>query len=167
MTDIGKICGIIDLSGSLVNGTFITREFGCVGMGRRYQVPESFLFDYKPYMIDMADMKVSSHKKKTKYRPELKFYDVNDLDDHVVRFYQAVKTKEKNIVGFKGGHCEWDLLVDLDIPHVNIEEMGCPRYEDLSCERFDRLACPYHRNNGYHCPKAEVAAFKYWLLENC
>lgn len=167
MTVIDNICGLIDLSGSIVNGNFITREFGYVGMGRQFKDTKSSLFDFKPFMTDMVDLSRLSRHKKTKTRREIIVYNINDLDDHVVRFYDAVKTKRKDVLGYKGGHVEKDILEDLDIPSVNIEDMGCPRFDDLRCERFNRLACQYHRNQSLHCPKAEVAAFKEWLEENC
>ena len=57
---------------------------------------------------------------------------IGKLKDHVKELYQKAKTSEKWIVAYKGGHLERDLLKELNIPTVNLEDLGCPYLELLS-----------------------------------
>ena len=43
-------------------------------------------------------------------------------------FYQDYSTVERAVVGYKGGHMEKDVLTQLNIPSLNLETVGCPRY---------------------------------------
>ena len=38
---------------------------------------------------------------------------------------------ERTMVGYKGGHVEKDLLVKLNIPCLDLETLGCPKYDKL------------------------------------
>ena len=39
-------------------------------------------------------------------------------------------------MGFKRGHVEKDMLDYLDIPHLNLERWGCPKFKLLSDQGF-------------------------------
>ena len=39
------------------------------------------------------------------------------------------KTFERTVVAYKGDHIEKDLLSKLDIPCLDFETLGCPKYD--------------------------------------
>lgn len=163
-----KICGIIDFAGSRYNGMFLVREVGYIGLGRSVKKAKGEVFDYKPYMLSFADAP-SPKKARTSAPPpppQMEVSDLRDLDRHILDFYEKVKTKVKNVVAFKGGECEKEVLERLGIPFKNLEDLGCPKYNEMDTKKFRSFACKYHKNKDLHCPVAEVAAFKTWLLEH-
>ena len=44
---------------------------------------------------------------------------------------KTTKTVERDLVIYKGGHVESDLLKRLQIPCFNIEVVSCPKYDSL------------------------------------
>ena len=73
-------------------------------------------------------------------------------------------------IGYKGGHFERDILRSVGIPHYNLENVGCPRYDELlrlynvhstpSCG----LHCYALPGKIVHCPIAKTMLFRKWLL---
>jgi hypothetical protein len=85
---------------------------------------------------------------------------------------------ERSAVAHKGGIFESPLLAKLGVLSFNLEQWGCPKYEDLvkTNKEADYYDCKCHvyqphpkfvENHGdsYHCSASEVGVFKY-LLEN-
>lgn len=64
-------------------------------------------------------------------------------------------------MGFKGGHVEKDLLLSLNIPYIDLEQWGCPKFDKLP--RPLGLGCGCHANaETHHCPQLECEAFWTW-----
>jgi len=84
--------------------------------------------------------------------------------------YQYAKTPEQYIIAYKGGNFERQILQHLNIPHINLEEVGCPAYGSLSMEEkafYTHFDCGQHRHaNGDvdHCPAKEVSFYRHWIL---
>lgn len=82
------------------------------------------------------------------------------------------------LIAYKGGTLERDLLHQLGIPSINVETLGCPRFDqivDTHPEWFDAtLQCGRHvkRNRAQdipkqrvtHCPRTELNCFYKWLI---
>ena len=70
----------------------------------------------------------------------------------------------KNCGGFQRRSVEKDLLNKLNIPCLDLETWGCPKYEQLKQTIVEPLAsCGFHLNdNIYHCPMTECHAFWLW-----
>ena len=71
------------------------------------------------------------------------------------------------MVGYKGGHVEKDLLNKLNIPSLNLETLGCPKYDVLRHEhlKYTNLSpsCGFHQDDTrHHCPVTECHAFYVW-----
>lgn len=164
-----KICGILDFSGSHYNGVFLVREVAMIGLGRSVRTAKTEVFDYKPYMCLFKEIAEPTNKKRrTSPRPPHQdVYDINSLPERIMNFYEAVKTNENYVVGFKGGHVEKDVLEELQIPYLNLEDLGCPRFDDMDTKDLNRLACRYHRRLNLHCPAVEVTAFRRWYRQYC
>ena len=68
------------------------------------------------------------------------------------------------MVAYKGGHVEKDLLNKSNIPCLDLESWGCPKFEQLQQMIVETLAsCGFHLNdNIHHCPMTECHAF--WVM---
>ena len=56
----------------------------------------------------------------------------NAIDGYLVDFVvktlcEKLSTLERDVVAYKGGTLEKQLLTRLNIPHVDLEEYGCPK----------------------------------------
>lgn len=168
-----NVCGVLDFSGSFYNGVFLVREVGMIGLGRSIRTAKTEVFDYKPFMSLFSEISEPPNKRRrtspvrtSPMRSQQIVYDINALPERIMRFYNNVKTKENKVVAFKGGHVEKDVLEELEIPYLNLEDLGCPRFDDMDTKDLKRLACPYHKRMKIHCPAVEVTAFRKWYLQN-
>ena len=68
------------------------------------------------------------------------------------------------MVAYKGGHLERDLLKELNIPAVNLEDLGCPKFELLTGQQgIDPIPdCGHHKRSERHCAIVECQTF--WLF---
>ena len=80
--------------------------------------------------------------------------------------YQDYSTAERTVVGYKGGHVENDVLTQLYIPSLNLETVGCPKYDVLKHQTPFQLlipSCGFHADDStHHCPVTECSAFWHW-----
>lgn len=172
-TNLHNICLIIDLDGFFV-GTdkiFYTREIGYASLTKNYE--NSFRFDLTRLFNSLTDKdyKTISYCKFNvhglSFRPmpcEKDTLPRKKLKDIILAIYQTHKTFDKNIIAYKGGHIERDLLDELEIPSINLEDYGCPKYEKLPTPQIKD--CGFHvKMEHVHCPKVECAAFAIWVKE--
>ncbi|CAB3982321.1 Hypothetical predicted protein [Paramuricea clavata] len=62
-----------------------------------------------------------------------------------------------DLVGYKGGTIERDLLKKLGTKGINIELLGCEKYANLITKYgMTPERCPYHLYGDYHCSRHEV-----------
>ena len=45
--------------------------------------------------------------------------------------YKDCSNGERTVIGYHGGHVEKDLLMKLNIHCLNLETLGCPKYDKL------------------------------------
>lgn len=57
--------------------------------------------------------------------------DQKEVETVMLQLHHKYTTKERTMVGYKGGHVERHLLQKLNIPGVNLELYGCLKYEVL------------------------------------
>ena len=82
--------------------------------------------------------------------------------EDVCRLYDTYKTPERVLVAHKGG-VEGIWLANWKIPHLNLEDFGCPKFD-----RLPRLTsvgtCGQHaRPMELHCPQVECYHFVQWM----
>ncbi|KAL9952108.1 hypothetical protein ACROYT_G039315 [Oculina patagonica] len=131
-----NVCMILDLEGYFVEKTFRVRELGY------YTWQEKF--GRHAFYMRMSWCNLSSRDRKTvsyvKYnvhgltyqpRKEEKAYEYDRVEEVMWDLYEETKTPERTVVAYKGGHVERDLLNKLNIPSVNLELYGCPKYDVL------------------------------------
>ncbi|KAL9987908.1 hypothetical protein ACROYT_G002289 [Oculina patagonica] len=132
-----NVCMILDLEGYFVEKTFRVRELGY------YTWQEKF--GRHAFYMRMSWCNLSSRDRKTvsyvKYnvhgltyqpRKEEKAYEYYRVEEVMWDLYEETKTPERTVVAYKGGHVERDLLNKLNIPSVNLELYGCPKYDGAS-----------------------------------
>ena len=81
-----------------------------------------------------------------------------------------IQYPERLVVAYKGGIQERFLLHKLGLPYLDLEDLGCPRFDQLVDEpgrrRFD---CSRHLHMRPdivpHCPEEECYQFVTWTLE--
>ena len=81
--------------------------------------------------------------------------------------YGDYSTPDRTVVGYKGGHMEKDLLNKLNIPSLNLETLGCPKYDVLRSDDLKHYkllsSCGFHKDDTrHHCPVTECHAFWVW-----
>lgn len=156
-SEINRICGIIDLSGDQVGSYFHVRELAMISLDRNVSRPVSKFYDYKPYGLNMF-----LHPNRRPIVPEV--YHISQVDDHIKSLCEQMKKPGKDVLSYKGGQCEQERLAALNIPHCNLEDFGCPRYEQIRSRDHIRQGCRWHKFKRGHCPRSEVLSFKAWLL---
>jgi hypothetical protein len=92
------------------------------------------------------------------------------VDNNFYSYYEMLSILRKmfrnaDLVGYKGGNIERDLLNMLGISCINMEIMACPKYEQLlSRYNVKPETCGYHIKRGqYHCSRHEVKLFSQFL----
>ena len=58
------------------------------------------------------------------------------LQQDIFELYKTFKSLHQDLVGYKGGHVEKDVLNELNIPCINLEQWGCPKFETLMEKGF-------------------------------
>ena len=95
---------------------------------------------------------------------------VSTLPDLVMELHSKFSTPERMIVAYKGGIQEKLLLHKLGLPYLDLEDLGCPRFDQLIDEpgtrRFDRSHHLHMRPDIVpHCSEEECYQFVTWTLE--
>ena len=90
----------------------------------------------------------------------------------VFALWERFKTPKQCVVVYKGGTLEKKLLIQLQIPYVNLEDFGCPKFEYLPDYYFHfryfhfSVHCGCHLNSRFHCSMAECHGFMRWFNKN-
>ena len=166
-----KICVVIDLEGFQVKsrGGFQVRELGYCDWQRhhagsyRYQLP-GYLKDL-PKQDQLTVKYVTQHVHGLPYRAfsREKARPADEIHEDVRGLYERHRTSERNVVGYKGGHVERDLLNELNISSHDLEQDGCPPF----C-RMELLVgvegCGHHKDpSTHHCALVECVHFANWM----
>jgi len=167
-----RICCVIDFEGFYLSSKreFVIREIGYIGMD--WDSAVSLRFDLTEFVNELSakDWQTISYVKRhvsgLTFRPlKSEFvFSYSDLNKRILRIYDMLKTQEKYIVAYKGGNVERQKLFDLNIPSVNLEMFGCPKFNVLS-DGSDPT-CGFHIASDVHCPRAEVLCFRNWMQSN-
>ena len=167
-----NLCLILDLEGFFINKRFHVRELGYVtwngGHGRHafsIPIPYETLKDQDKRSVSFVCRKIHG----LTYQPTRAEQVQNPLVIGILvqQIYQEsckFSKGQRTVVGYKGGHVEKDLLEKLNIPSLNLEIMGCPKYDVLKTQ-FNSLlpSCGFHKDDSiHHCPVQECHAFWKW-----
>lgn len=85
--------------------------------------------------------------------------------------HQYASTPDRYVIAYKGGYFERQMLQQLQIPYLNLEDVGCQTYSSLpSIEKafYIPFDCGQHRyaiaGEVDHCAAKEVAFYRQWIL---
>ena len=160
-----NVCLILDLEGYFVQKKFYVRELGWTTWeghfgAQHYQQP----FRWKALsQMDRLTAKYVYHRihgLPFEDDPQEKARHLENLKRDVLELYAQARTTERFLVGYKGGHVEKDLLQELDLPAINLEHYGCPKFEKLNTISIIK-DCGHHRFKK-HCAMVESHAFWQW-----
>ena len=167
-----ELCFILDLEGFFINKTFHVRELGYYTWNQEHGRHAFFIpLRYKTLNDkDKSTVRFVYHKiHGLSYQPAQAehFQDpliLGQLVKDIYDMYVKCSEGKRTVVGYKGGHVEKDLLEKLNIPSLNLETLGCPKYDVLKTQ-FESLlpSCGFHKDDKiHHCPVTECHAFWKW-----
>lgn len=164
---------VLDLEGFMIENKFVVRELGYYAWtgdhGRMAFYPPMTWNELSP-----KDRKtvwfVKYHVHGLTFSPmrEEQAHPQSLLTPTLLSLYESFKTEKLNVVAYKGGRVEMDLLNSLHIPSVNLESYGCPRFDSLLSTIVEPLPnCGFHCHcpNG-HCSMVECHAYWLWMITN-
>ena len=168
------MCLCIDLDGFRIRNKFIVRELGWS------DGEQSSCFHYTHDMhyedLSYQDKKTVNYARRhvhgLTFRPnpqEHRYFGLHsqdELEEDLAFLYELNATRDSPVVAYKGGQLEKDLLNKLNIPSVNLETLGCPKYDELRKNKPQRN-CGCHRGSrANHCSMAECRLFMEWYNVN-
>ena len=140
-----SVCLVTDLEGFFVQKKFQLHEMGYYSWDEH--------FDHHAFFQPAALKNLSHKNKKTvnfakhnihrlAYQPgyQERAYEHDEVDIVLLRLYSLLKMEKRTVVAYKGGHVEKDLLNKLNIPCLDLETWGCPKYEQLKQMIVEPLA---------------------------
>ena len=161
------VCLVIDLECFRVRGQPCYRELGyCTWRGHSGRV--AFLPRYPFHLLHRDDKRqisfLTQHIHGLPYVPSDAEQPVSEsVDTLVQRLYADSVYGDRRRVAFKGGHLERDVLLRLNIPYLDLETLGCPKYDLL--RQGHEPTCRYHASpDRHHCAMAECRVFFDWYL---
>ncbi len=86
--------------------------------------------------------------------------------DAVMFFFKPTLSNSNTLVAYKGRTIEYKTLKSMNVKSINIEILGCPKYENLlSKYNIEHKCCKYHKSNLFHCSGHEVEVFTRFINE--
>lgn len=173
-----KLRYLMDADGFQINGEFLVKELAICDL---YTQQISL---YRFRVGRFYKLSESSRKQVVWLRNNI--HGLNFIDepldlpkeqlDILIKMLCVTAHSNNELIGYKGGRYEADLLMRAGFPHlgINIELLGCPRL-DLLIDQNPKLInvmCGHHRplkQKGVcvkvpHCPQMEVAYFMNYLI---
>lgn len=174
-----RIGCIIDVDGFPVPDNVHTNKFLCKELGVTYlykPVSERYTFKVGKFYELPAKVRITASWVMRNIHG-MRFEDTSsDLPQSslmsILSAIQATCIVESNkpYIAYKGGHYERNLLRAMCIPHYNLENMGCPRYDELLTmyNVISSPTCGLHcyalPGKSVHCPQSETMLFRKWML---
>ena len=161
---------ILDIEGFVLRGNrVIVREVGWCDMNGF-----SDSFHFKP------EVQYNSLSPRDKRTVSYVFHNIHALpfeahsqenaaEGYLVEFvvktlHEKLSSLDKDVVAYKGGTIEKQLLSRLNIPHVDLEAYDCPKANCLLWNGFEPLFdCGHHTHSHSHCPRVQTYLFYQWM----
>lgn len=162
---------VIDVDGFRIGKKFYPRELGVSSLTQN--TTKSYRFNLTELSKIMTSKDWYNAHYCTNYIHGLTFKPVpgerdtypEDWIKPLIQFlYDENKRNDQYVVAYKGGTIEKDYLFELEIPTVNLEFFGCPKYNSLPEPPIPN--CGFHQKTILHCPKKETFAFAEWYKNN-
>jgi hypothetical protein len=160
-----RVTHIMDCEAYVWHGKFFLREVSVLcrstHMTMTYHIymPNVTLFDENDRGVQYQ-IRLIHGLPVERHRINNNFYLYHEM---IHRLRELFKTDA--LVAYKGGTIERDLLNMLGVSCINMEIMGCPKYECLlSAYNVKHEDCGHHITRGkYHCSRHEVKLFSQFI----
>lgn len=165
---------IIDIDGFPVGGSIFYKEVAIYNCHNRnvhlyhIKLPKSLIADgYHRKEVRFCTKNIHGMLLKN-------FHNDISYEEFIKKIVEMDPNKEK-IWSYKGGIVERKLLNSLYMKHLNLETLGCPRFDQLlgkynvkeiPCNRHTAFS-PYDKSRIVHCSGYEVKVFGCWLVDAC
>ena len=171
---------VIDLEGfQLSKGSgaaFLVREFGWCKWDRIMSGNTQFDHDWRWRDLSKKDQRTISYYIERidgmSFKPGTHEHSlpVSTLPDVVMELHNKFSTPERLVVAYKGGIQEKLLLDKLGLPYLDLQDLGCPQFDQLVDEPGRRRHdCSHHLHMRPdivpHCSEEECYQFVTWTLE--
>ena len=165
---LAHVCLVLDLEGFEVQGQFLVRELGwCDWTGQHWGT--THYYPIQPYSEAWKDRRlvrfVRRHIHGLPYTPTHREQarPAAALEQDVRELVHKFQQPDKTVVAYKGGHYEKELLQRWGIPHFNLEQARCPKFDTMTrlC-RPTSCGCQDHPWR-HHCPQIECYHFVHWM----
>lgn len=176
-TDLDRVCLVIDLEGFPVGPSrgkekrFLVREMGwCAWPGYASDVgSHSYFILENTHSLTLNDRRtiryVTTHIHGMTYTPAPEEHSRApwQLYDDIRNLYNTHRTSDRQLVAYKGGHIERDILQKMGIPSLDLESWGCPKFDQLP-RLITVSGCGHHADPlRHHCPRTECYHFMQWM----
>ena len=165
---LSHVCLVLDLEWFEVQGQFLVRELGwcdwtSLNCGHYHYHPS---IPYPDSWKDKSQIRfVRRHihglpyyaNRQEKARPAVQ------LEQDVKRLVQQFQQPNKMVVAYNGGHYEKDLLERWGIPHFNLEQAQCPKFNAMTRLRYATSCGCHYDPFRHHCPQMECYHFVHWM----
>ena len=161
-----EVCLVLDLEYFCSGRQILPRELGyCDHTGNHHGS-----IHYKPCVewphLSVKDRRtayyVSKYVHGLPYYPRENYHMASELLVDVRHLYQQFKTPQRTLVAHKGG-MEGDWLETWNIPHLDLEHWGCPKFDNLP-HLSSVGSCAQHQHPlQLHCPQVECYHFVQWM----
>jgi hypothetical protein len=125
-------------------------------------IPNRLLFDEYDYSVNYQIRKIHGLP-----------IERRRVDDNFYLYVEVMQIlygmfENADLIGYKGGTIERDMLNKMRVNSINLEVLGCPKYITLlSKYGVVQHDCGYHLRNGvYHCSGHEVELFARFVNDN-
>ena len=177
---MNDICLCVDLDGFHVEGDFIAREMGWCDKSGLQMGFQHYSHNYEWFTLSEKDKRIVNYVRNRMtgltFKPAPVEWERGCIGSQesvvkdILSLWERFKTPKQCVVAYKGGTVEKELLVQSQIPYVNLEDFGCPKVEHLPEYYFSFIDCGCHLNNSrnrrFHCSMGECYAFMRWFNEN-
>ena len=177
MYDPKKLCLCIDIDGfRMQEKTFIVRDLGwCDGevtrvgtfhYERGYRREDMRETDRKTIQFVKHLVTGLPFRPSPQERIKYPMRSQEDVEQDVLALWNSYKNSFCNVVAYKGGELERDILKRLGIPSFNLEELNCPKYDALVKLYGKTFNCNCHLVGDFHCSEDEVYLFMRWYKKH-
>jgi hypothetical protein len=161
---VDRITHVVDCEAYTLSKTHYLREISI------HRICDNQTFSYQVYTPDLylCGKNVAYQVKHIHGLPQVHTRRTEDflLYSEVLKLLRDEFLARADLVAYKGGVIERDLLKCLGTKGINLEILGCEKYSNLITKYgISSVRCRYHNAGDYHCSRHEVQVFSHFLQD--
>ena len=163
---VNRITHIMDCEAYTISKVHYLREISV------HRLSDNETFSYQIYTpnLYLYDKNIAYQVNHIHGLPQVHTRRTNDflLYGEALKILRDEFLARADVVAYKGGIIERDLLKRLGTKGINLEILGCDKYSNLiSKYGISPVRCRYHNAGDYHCSRHEVQIFARFLQTIC